>query len=69
MMVELWLVDDKLPLPNPEFQSRYGWATVRIGERFDNLYQVVGNELWVPRARLKYVARKNVVELCLTVMS
>jgi len=59
------LLMTKLTVPNPEFQSRLrlGYSTNGV-RRFDNLYQVVGNELWVPRALAeKYVAKgKNVVD-------
>ena len=60
------LLMTKLTVPNPEFQSRIrlGYSTNGV-RRFDNLYQVVGNELWgSPRALAeKYVAKgKNVVD-------
>ena len=59
------LLMTKLTVPNPEFQSRIrlGYSTNGV-RRFDNLYQAVGNELWVPRALAeKYAAKgKNVVD-------
>ena len=52
------LLMTKLTVPNPEFQSRIrlGYSTNGV-RRFDNLYQAVGNELWVPVPWLRSAAK------------
>ena len=58
------LLMTKLTVPNPEFQSRskMGFSTNGI-RRFDNLYEVVDGELWVPRALVQgYVEKGKDVE-------